>query len=68
MKVATAEGSAKATDDYTAKPTRSPFCADEMSKTVTVDVNGDRGLECEDVSCGNPPDASGAFATSSQGT
>jgi hypothetical protein len=39
-----------------------------MSKTVTVDVNGDRGLEWEEVSCGNLPDASGAFATSGQGT
>jgi probable HAF family extracellular repeat protein len=65
---ATADGSAKAAEDYEARTGSLTFNAGETSKTVTVNVNGDRKFEWQEVFYANLPGASGALLASRQGT
>lgn len=65
---ATADGSAKAVDDYEARTGTLTFNAGETSKTVTVVVKADKKFEWDEVFYVNLSAASGAFPTISQGT
>jgi probable HAF family extracellular repeat protein len=65
---ATADGSAKAAEDYEARTGSLMFNAGETSKTVTVNVKGDRKVEFQEVFYVNLSGASGAFLASNQGT
>jgi len=65
---ATADGSAKAGEDYAARTGSLTFNAGETSKTVTVNVKGDRKSEWQEVFYVNLSGASGALLASSQGT
>lgn len=65
---ATADGSARAPEDYEARTGSLVFNPGETSKTVTVNVKGDRKLESQEVFYVNLSGASGAFLASAQGT
>jgi probable HAF family extracellular repeat protein len=68
LNYATANGSAKAGEDYDAKSGALVFSAGQTSKTVSVDVRGDRKLEGQEVFYLNLSGATGAFLAKSQGT
>ena len=65
---ATADGSAKAGEDYDARTGSLTFNAGETSKQVTVNVKGDRKSEYQEVFYVNLTAASGAFLAGNQGT
>jgi Calx-beta domain-containing protein len=68
VNVATANGSAKAVEDYDARSGVLTFSAGETTKTISVAVKGDRKVEWEEVFYVNLSSAAGAFIVSSQGT
>jgi probable HAF family extracellular repeat protein len=61
LNFATANGSAKSGEDYDAKSGSLSFAAGETSKTVTVNVKGDRKVESQEVFYVNLSGASGAL-------
>jgi hypothetical protein len=61
LNFATANGSAKSGEDYDAKSGSLSFAAGETSKTVTVNVKGDRKVESKEVFYVNLSGASGAL-------
>jgi probable HAF family extracellular repeat protein len=65
---ATANGSAKAGEDYDARSGVVTFNAGETSRTLAVNVRGDRKKEAQEVFYVNLSGASGAFVAVSQGT
>ena len=64
---ATADGSAKSNEDYEARTGSLTFNVGETSKTVTVNVRGDRKSEFQEVFYVNLSGASGAFLASKPG-
>ena len=67
LNFATANGSAKAGEDYDARSGVLTFNAGETSKTLAVTVKGDRKSEAQEVFYVNLSGASGAFLAASQG-
>jgi probable HAF family extracellular repeat protein len=65
---ATANGSAKSGEDYTATSGSLVFSPGQTSKTVSVAVTGDRKFEAQEVFYLNLSGASGAFLAETQGT
>jgi probable HAF family extracellular repeat protein len=65
---ATANGSARAGEDYDARSGALAFAAGETSKTVAVTVRGDRRLEANEVFYLNVSGGVGTFVSDSQGT
>jgi large repetitive protein len=65
---ATADGSAKSAEDYQATSGSLAFSPGQSSKTITVNVIGDRKLEGQEVFYVNLSAAAGAFIVGSQGT
>jgi probable HAF family extracellular repeat protein len=68
VQYATANGSAKAGEDYEPRSGTLAFAAGQTSRTVTVPVTGDRKRESQEVFYVNLSGASGVFVTTSQGT
>ncbi len=68
LNFATANGSAKSTEDYDAQSGVLTFNAGQTSKTIAVSVKGDRKVEGQEVFYLNLSSPAGAFMTSSQGT
>jgi len=64
----TADGSAKAVEDYVAQGGTLTFSAGQTSKTVTVTVKGDRKSEWQEVFYVNLSGASGGLLANNQGT
>ena len=67
LNFATENGSAKSGEDYDAKSGSLAFAAGETSKTVTVNVKGDRKFEGQEVFYLNLSGASGAYIPQSWG-
>ena len=65
---ATADGSAKSAEDYQATSGSLAFNPGQTSKTITVDVIGDKKFEGQEVFYVNLSAATGAFIVDSQGT
>jgi probable HAF family extracellular repeat protein len=65
---ATADGSARSTEDYDARTGVLSFASGETAKTVTVSVRGDRRREGDEVFSLNLSAAVGAFLADTQGT
>jgi probable HAF family extracellular repeat protein len=65
---ATADGSAKSAEDYKATSGSLTFGPGQTSKTITVNVIGDRNREAQEVFYVNLSAAVGAFIVDSQGT
>ena len=65
---ATANGSARSTEDYVARSGVLTFAAGEVSKTVSVSVKGDRKRESDEVFSLNLSASSGATLADGQGT
>jgi serralysin len=68
LNYATANGSAKAGEDYDAKSGTVVFSPGQTSKTVSVEVRGDRKFEGQEVFYVNLSGATGAFLAETQGT
>jgi probable HAF family extracellular repeat protein len=67
LNYATANGSAKAGEDYDAKSGSLSFNAGQTSKTISITVRGDRKYEGTEVFYVNLSGASGAFISETQG-
>ena len=65
---ATADGSARAAEDYEGKSGAVDFAAGTTSKTITVNVKGDRTRESDEVFYLNLSGAAGALIQAGQGT
>jgi hypothetical protein len=65
---ATADSSARALDDYEARSGALDFAPGTTSRTITVNVKGDRTRESEEVFYVNLSGATGAVIQSGQGT
>jgi hypothetical protein len=65
---ATADGSARAPEDYEARSGSLDFAAGTTSRTLTVDVKGDRTREWDEVFYVNLSGAAGAVIQAGQGT
>jgi chitinase len=65
---ATANGSAKSSEDYDAKSGTITFAVGETSKTISVFVKGDKKREAQEVFYVNLSSAGGGFILDSQGT
>jgi probable HAF family extracellular repeat protein len=67
LNFATADGSAKSADDYTATSGSLSFSPGQTSKTITVNVKGDRVSEAQEVFYVNLSGAVGAYIPQSWG-
>ena len=65
---ATADSSARAPDDYEARSGALDFAPGTTSRTITINVNGDRARESEEVFSVNLSGATGAVIQSGPGT